>query len=325
MKKVSNEVYVSADTYPTADRAALHVLSEALHASINGRIRLCTHKDGQDPLHEMFIVFSGNNYVMPAKHLDKDESLLLIEGEADYAFFDTVGNIINSVPLGAYGHPDRQFFCRIPSGAEHSLLVRSNRLIAKETTTGPFNRADTFFSTWAPTETDAPGIAAFMRNTEMQKPFKNSLNLLANAQDLDNILYPSDPILSMGMQEITFLKDRATASRHQYIRLAMTPDPSQKLQEHFSVYQQNSQAQPRKNTRHDTSIHILEGMAEIRVFNDTGEVKEKFKLGDMGSDHPFYIRIPLNTLYAIAPGTGTLVTHEAMSAPPSGDLQAPAG
>lgn len=321
MKKVSNEVYVSADTYPTADRAALHVLSEALQASINGRIRLCTHKDGQDPLHEMFIVFSGNNYVMPAKHLDKDESLLLIEGEADYAFFDGIGNIINSIPLGAYGQADRQFFCRIPSGTEHSLLVTSSRLIAKETTTGPFNRADTFFSTWAPTETDAPGIAAFMRNTEMQKPFNNSLPLLTHAQDMGNILYPSEPLLSMGMQEITFLKHRATASPHKYSRLSMTPDASQKLQEHFSVYQQDSQMQPRKNTRHDTSIHILEGMAEITVFNDTGEVKERFNLGDMGSEHPFYIRIPLNTLYAIAPGTGTLVTHEAISSAPQSDQQ----
>ena len=57
------------------------------------------HKDIKDNLHEMIIILSKETYIRPHKHLNKAESLHVIEGSADVIFFNDYGKIINCVRL----------------------------------------------------------------------------------------------------------------------------------------------------------------------------------------------------------------------------------
>ena len=41
---------------------------------IGKRIRICTHSDDKDKLHEMFIALSRSTYIRPHKHYNKSES-----------------------------------------------------------------------------------------------------------------------------------------------------------------------------------------------------------------------------------------------------------
>jgi hypothetical protein len=45
----------------------------------------------------------------------------------------------------------------------HTFIVKTD-LLFHETTTGPFDPADTLFAPWSPEETDPEGIRAFMED-----------------------------------------------------------------------------------------------------------------------------------------------------------------
>src|SRR2546425_9743818 len=102
MKRASSELYVTEAEYPSVGREHIVFLREGVKDTPRGRLRLCAHKTNEDRMHEMFIVFTGDNYIRPSKHLGKDESLHMLEGDGDYVFFDNAGKVLETVPLGTY-------------------------------------------------------------------------------------------------------------------------------------------------------------------------------------------------------------------------------
>jgi cupin fold WbuC family metalloprotein len=131
------------------------------------RIRLCTHKDVDDEVHEMLIVHAKDTYVRPHKHVNKIESFHVIEGKVDIVLFKEDGGIMDAVQMGDYlsGY---DFYHRISFPYYHTLIIRSDVLVFHETTNGPFKRTDTIFPVWAPDEKDFSGQKEFMSNLIMQ-------------------------------------------------------------------------------------------------------------------------------------------------------------
>ena len=116
------------------------------------RCRICFHSDPDAALHEMLIVHEKGSWVPPHKHLGKDESIHVVEGSALLVSFTEEGEIAATVQLGQGG----VFFCRLPSGVFHTLLIESDWLVFQETTLGPFDRRQTVFAPWAPVEDGPP-------------------------------------------------------------------------------------------------------------------------------------------------------------------------
>jgi cupin fold WbuC family metalloprotein len=163
MRQISEEVYVADQETVSVGRAEMEFLKAKVLETQRKRVRLCAHKDAENTLHEMFVVYMDKTYVRPNLHLNKDESLHILEGEADFFFFDETGRIQEIIPLGAAGS-GRQFYCRVPAFAPHTLVMRSERLVIHEATPGPFRREDTVWADWAPDESDAPRVREFMRH-----------------------------------------------------------------------------------------------------------------------------------------------------------------
>jgi cupin fold WbuC family metalloprotein len=136
-------------------------LKERLAQNERGRIRLCVHKDIEALIHEMFIIHTRNTYVRPHKHLNKVESMYLIEGEAVVVMFDEAGNILEVIPMGGYSS-GRRFYYRISAPYYHTLLINSDFLVFHEVTKGPFKKADTVFASWGPEEHDYNNAKNFM-------------------------------------------------------------------------------------------------------------------------------------------------------------------
>jgi len=160
-KAVSEEVHIADERIVHLGRSDVESLKARVHATARKRIRLCAHKAVEDTLHEMFVVYVKETYVRPNKHLGKDESLHILEGMADFVFFDDAGNITEVVPLGDFSS-GRQFYCRIPDSAYHTLLIRSDVIVIHESTPGPFERADTIFAPWAPEEVDVAAVEEYV-------------------------------------------------------------------------------------------------------------------------------------------------------------------
>ena len=166
VKSVSREVLVAQEQIVKINRHDIEFLKKSAWENERRRIRVCAHKGIGDKLHEMFIVHGRDTYVRPHKHLCKTESFHVIEGAVDVIVFDEIGNLREVITMGDY-MSGREFYFRLSDPLCHTLLIRSDVLVFHETTTGPFDRADTVFAPWAPEENDHPGRSAFLSRLEL--------------------------------------------------------------------------------------------------------------------------------------------------------------
>ncbi|MBI5799771.1 MAG: WbuC family cupin fold metalloprotein [Verrucomicrobia bacterium] len=165
LKPYNAEVVFAADSIVQIAGADLAALKVEAAQNPRRRKRICAHPDSGDRLHEMFIVHERGCYVRPHKHLEKCESLHVIEGTAEAVFFNEDGSVRDVVLLGDYrsGAP---FFYRVGEPVYHTLLITSPVFVFHETTGGPFRREDTIFAPWAPTEDQPEAVEAFTRSVE---------------------------------------------------------------------------------------------------------------------------------------------------------------
>ena len=174
--KNNEEVFfVDKKNFSLSSRDINYLLGKA-KKSKRQRARLCVHDDINSNLHEMFIAKLKNTYVRPHKNFNKCKSFEVLEGEMDLIIFDENGEIIEVIEMCEYGHM-KCFFYRITDTIYHSLIIRSNHALFKETITGPFKNQDTIYADWSPHETDLNKVHDFMENT-----LKN-INLLLNLKN----------------------------------------------------------------------------------------------------------------------------------------------
>ena len=157
----ARDVYLTDTVIASVGRTDLEVLKERVAGTDRKRVRLCTHRSTEDRLQEMIIAFEKGSYIRPSRHIGKEESIHVLDGTADFVFLDGEGRVTQVVPLGPY-RSGRQFYCRTPEGAYHTLVVRSGAFLVQETTQGPFRRADTAFAAWAPEDSDGPGVRQYL-------------------------------------------------------------------------------------------------------------------------------------------------------------------
>jgi cupin fold WbuC family metalloprotein len=161
LKTLGPQVLEAVEEVVPLGPAENEFLKGRLHSAHLDRVRICCHRNVEDRLHEMLMAFSSDTYIRPSLHVDKEESLLMLEGFGTYYFFDDAGRVTGQVPLGPLGS-GRSFYCRIPANTYHCLLVESDVLVVKETTSGPFSREDTRFAPWAPDGKDAAAVAQYL-------------------------------------------------------------------------------------------------------------------------------------------------------------------
>lgn len=160
-KAFNSEVLYPDEEYVIVSALDVAVLKQMTIANPRKRIRLCAHPTVENSLHEMLILHTNETYVRPHKHLNKSESLHVVEGQADVVFFDEVGLIQKVVSLGPYAEGG-MFYYRIEQPWFHTLVIYSDIFIFHEVTNGPFDVTQTVFPSWAPENDDLTGQAVFL-------------------------------------------------------------------------------------------------------------------------------------------------------------------
>src|SRR6266487_3097813 len=161
VKKSNDEVLMAQGPVFLLDRPDLEALKEQSLLNRRQRIRICAHSGEEDRLHEMFIVHKKGAYMRPHKHLNKIESVHVIEGLVDVVLFDEAGTVTQIIRMGALSS-GRKFYYRMAAPSYHTLFIISELLVFHEITNGPFRRPDTVFAPWAPDEGDTAGQVEFM-------------------------------------------------------------------------------------------------------------------------------------------------------------------
>lgn len=153
-------VYTITDPIPTLTIADGQMLRNQVAEDGLDRVRICTHRAPDARLQQMLMAFSEKSYIRPSRHMDKDESLFVLNGFCTYVFFSNTGETTKAVPLGPLGS-GRSCYCRVPINSWHVLLLESDVLVL-ETTSGPFRKEFTEFAPWSP-ERDAGAFITVLK------------------------------------------------------------------------------------------------------------------------------------------------------------------
>jgi cupin fold WbuC family metalloprotein len=159
--KINSEVYHSKENFFSMSKEDINKLINLAKKTPRNRVRFCSHSSDQDTLHEMFIVHPKGAYVRPHKHINKIESMLVIDGEVDYIMFDNDGNVDEIVEMGGV-ESKKSFYQTIRQDKFHTLIIKSEWLVFLEITNGPFDKKNTIFPNWSPLDSEGRKINQFM-------------------------------------------------------------------------------------------------------------------------------------------------------------------
>ncbi len=153
LREINPEIFYTENEISEIGQREIEFLKKKSLQNPRQKIRICTHKGPQDRLHEMLIVHTKNAYVRPHKHINKSESVHVIEGMVDVVVFDEKGEIADLIKMGDYAS-GRVFYYRMEKDCYHTFIIKTDFLVFHEVVNGPFHKSDTIFPEWAPSEGD---------------------------------------------------------------------------------------------------------------------------------------------------------------------------
>ncbi len=172
LAEVADGIYYSRYSLPLVDAKVIEFLKGAALKSPLRRARFCAHLSPDSEQHDMLIASHRDTYVAPHRHLNKSETLVVLEGSAEMILFNENGTVEKTLKMGP-PTSGRPFFYRMPPRQFHSLAIESDLLVFLENTTGPFTLHDREFASWAPDFGDLENgkayIASILRETNANR------------------------------------------------------------------------------------------------------------------------------------------------------------
>jgi cupin fold WbuC family metalloprotein len=129
------------------------------------------------------------------------------------------------------------------------------------------------------------------------------------------VFYPGEEPVIVDNREIEMLKRAASVSPKKRARLCTHADPSTDLHEMLIVLPRSSYIRPHKHIGKTESFTILEGKAEVILFNEDGTVHRRISMGSAGTGDAFYYRLSQPVFHTIIVRSDFLVFHEVTEGP----------
>ena len=141
----------------------------------------------------------------------------------------------------------------------------------------------------------------------------------------EEAIFAVDPLVTVGRDYLEGLKQKAKGNRRERIRLCTHQDVESTLHEMFIVHVKDTYIRPHKQLVETKSFHVIEGSADVVVFDEEGNIVEVTTLGEHTSGKPFYYRISNTYYHMLIIRSDVLVFLETTNGPfsPSDNLFAP--
>tara|TARA_Y200000002_G_C22584823_1_gene622526 strand:+ start:216 stop:674 length:459 start_codon:yes stop_codon:yes gene_type:complete len=125
------------------DKSDINFLLEKVKKSKDNKSRLCLHRNIDASIHQMLIFHKKNHKVRIHKHLNTEETYLLIKGKMKVNFFNKNGLIKNSTILSSVG-TNYPFLIEVPKNTFHNQEFLKDTIFL-EIKSGPFRKKNDIF------------------------------------------------------------------------------------------------------------------------------------------------------------------------------------
>lgn len=141
----------------------------------------------------------------------------------------------------------------------------------------------------------------------------------------EEIFYSIGKLVEINRDDIDWLVSRAKQNCRKRARICAHLHPSDSLHEMLIVHTRGSYIRPHKHTNKSESFHVIDGEADILIFDDDGKLEHIVPMGQHSSRKHFYYRLNNFSYHTLIIHSDIFVFHETTNGPfrPEDTLFAP--
>lgn len=129
------------------------------------------------------------------------------------------------------------------------------------------------------------------------------------------VLVADGSLVELTTADVEELKAKAVANPRRRIRICAHPDTDNALHEMVIVQMHGAYIPPHRHPGKSESSHVLEGEADLVLFDDAGEVTDVIPLGPYRSGRRFFCRVDQPTYHSLLIRSEFFVYHEVTNGP----------
>jgi cupin fold WbuC family metalloprotein len=131
----------------------------------------------------------------------------------------------------------------------------------------------------------------------------------------DGVFFSDEPIVLAGAVEREFLKRKAAETPRRRARICAHNGDGDLLHEMLIAILAGSYVHPHKHVGKTESFHVIEGIADVVIFDDAGGIRSIIRLGDVMSNGIFFYRLPEGIYHTVIIRTDCFMVHEVTVGP----------
>lgn len=131
----------------------------------------------------------------------------------------------------------------------------------------------------------------------------------------DEVFYADKELITVDWKLIADLKEKANQTVRRRSRLCVHKDEKDAVHEMFIVHTPETYVPPHKHINKAESFHVVEGTADVVLFDSQGDVTAVISMGDYLSGKTFYYRISNVQYHTVIITSDVFVFHEGTKGP----------
>jgi cupin fold WbuC family metalloprotein len=139
--------------------------------------------------------------------------------------------------------------------------------------------------------------------------------MIRRRAESSEVLYAGDGIVTVDASDVAELKRGAARNPRRRMRLCAHAGVDDRLHEMLIVHERACYVRPHKHVGKSESFHVIEGEADVVIFDDAGAVTEVIRMGSFASGRRFFYRIADPLFHTLLICSAVLVFHETTSGP----------
>ena len=323
IKELTSETsYVLDSVAPAMPCEAVGSLVQKYQKSPRRRHRYCFHQNPNVDLHDIIICYDSTSYIPPNKHIDKIESLLVIDGELDFFLFNDLGQVYDYRRLGP-SDSTYPFYVRVPSNTWHGLrAVGTKPCVIKETIAGPYDLLSLRWASFAPNESEGNIIGNSWYDEILEQCIRKGICSPADEvyeQITDTVFRSTRQLVTVSLKQLQPIIIEAESTSLKRARLCCHDGPQDKLQEMFIALASGVNIEESFHLRKDESLTVIGGNGRYIFPNEDGTIRKEISLNSYGDPEDiqgnFFARINRYVPHKIIIEKSYLLIHEATSGP----------
>ena len=131
----------------------------------------------------------------------------------------------------------------------------------------------------------------------------------------EEVLITTDDVVKVDANDIEELKQKARLNPRKRVRLCAHKDLNEIIHEMLIVHEKSCYVRPHKHINKTETFHIIEGEADILLFDEKGHIDQTNPMGSYNSGRKFFYRLPPFRYHTLVIHSDVLVFHEITKGP----------